>query len=346
MAIDAPCTLPWLPAAPVSGSRFRALVAALAFLALLVGAVVPAEAQQFSVRRSLDHRRSGNGQPLQNKYWISLPLQPDLPDDCNFGATSLASRCVGDPGGPVSGDGVIDSCDLLCAWWTARSNHATAGVMVVSRWQPETCEWQHVSGSWGFRDRMSVAGERFPVDPTVGYQAVVAVPVGARYDPINPIVLSGDPDPSWTGTRIFSSTTCGPMGRRGHLVVFPFDALYARAQEILCGLEGVDWVDERDVSGNPGPDGNPDTCWDDRDGDLRYDAGEPLTGVHDGMRGIGVSYWDNTTNMNGPVTRTVAPGFPAGRLSWNGPNLALVPGEAYYVSCSPGQSSLYRPPTR
>jgi hypothetical protein len=314
-----------------------------------LGSAAPAGASNmgFKLERSFDVVRSGAGTPLQNRYIVSMPLFNGLGDvaDPNYAPAGWTSKCVGDTGGPTVGDGVVDSADALCDFYTARTNLAQAGQMSLIYWDSANCVPVTQSISVGFGNKVQFSPPTpFPLVRDVSYTVIVGVPNGATYNPVNRVVIVGSHDPSYTGHQLTASTTCGALAQRLDFINLFYHTMYTHANDLACGLEIVDWVDLTDVAGNPGPDGNPDTCWEDVDGDKRFDVGEPLTGIYDGLHGVAISYWDNTPAENRPVSRTVAPGFPAGRLSWSGPNYDLVPGEGYIVTMTAGHSSVFRQP--
>jgi hypothetical protein len=318
-------------------ARVRLLmVATLCCLPALAGA------QQFRVERDFDVLRAPNGVPLQNNYFVSLLLNPVVPDSGNKSASppQYRSKCVGDPLGPPAGDGVIDSLDLLCAWFTARSSPATAGSFTVIRWLPEECTPVSQSAFFTYGGALAAwPPTPFAFDPNIGYRVIVGVPVGATYSPRNHVVLEGDGEPQWAGVDVFASTTCGPLATRGTMLNFPYDAAYTEAAEIACGLRGVDWFDAN-------ADGRPDTCWDDADGDGRYDAGEAPTGIYDGLHALLVNRMLNTVAAQGHDPFIVAPGF-RGRVNVAGNNYPLAAGEAYWVQLSQGHvTTRWDPPLR
>ncbi len=304
---------------------------------LLLAAALPAAAQQFSIVRNFDHiRRSSDGRPLQNIYWVSLPLVPVIADGANTAAPSF-NKCVGDPDGPAFGDGIINSDDVICAWWTARTNPATAGAFTLSRIFPEVCTPVGRS-AFAFQGAIRFSGMTFPIEPGAGLQVLITAPAAATYSPRNRAVLAGDHDDAWPGRAITYAAGCAATAPRTDLIAVPYHAIYSSVDEILCGLEGVDWVDAN-------ADGKPDTCWDDRNGNGVRDAGEGATGIFDGRRLILVSRFDNTEAVNTTQTRMVT--VALGRLFFIGQRFPLTVGEACVVQLSPGhQPTLFLPPHR
>ena len=156
----------------------------------------------------------------------------------------------------------------------------------------------------------------------------------------------GDHDDTWSGLPILYTPTCpagapnccGPLSPRRELISLPYHVTYTTSYEILCGLEGVDWVDDD-------ADGRPDTCWDDRNANGRRDPGEGLTGVFDGSAAITVYYPDMFPELNGITSHTAA--WTLGRLRFTGTPFSLLAGEAYMLMLSPAHTpSLWYPPVR
>jgi hypothetical protein len=324
----------------------RPSAARLAFgIASLAAALVAVEAsaQQFTLERDFDHLRRADGWPQQNVYWVSLPLNPIIEDLADPSVT-FGSPCVGDSAGPPAGDGVIDSDDLICAWWSARENPATCGTFSVGKWDTSTCtlSWRSATYAIG---RLRIVGTRFDLESDAGYAVRVSVPSTSSYSPYNHAVLQGDHDPEWTGRPIAWTPTCaggattdccGATAPRKQIVSFPYHGMYAQADEIACGLEGTDWSDA-DL------DGRPDTCWDDANLDGDHDTGEAPTGVFDGRSALSVTTFVNTSEESAPRSRTVTTAL--GRLRFTGTSFALAAGEAYELQLSPAhQPTLWMPP--
>lgn len=299
--------------------KVAAVALALAGGVYLAGSA-PAEASNmgFKLERSFDLvRNTASGRPLQNIYWVSHPYFNGLGDVADGAATSL-SKCVGDADGPASGDGTIDSYDAICDMWTARSNRTQAGAFSFSYFKSLECVPVSHNASVGLGGRLSFAGTPFTLTPDIGYQVIIGVPPGATYSPQNRAVIVGSHDPAFTGHAIVAAPNCvppnttnccGPTAGRLDMINLPYHTMYTRAYELLCGLEGVDWVDA-DANGRP------DTC---------------TGGIYDGAHGIAVNYFNNTEAINAPVSASVAPGI-GGRPNFAGTNYNLVPGDAYLVN--------------
>jgi hypothetical protein len=297
----------------------------LRLLALILLASSPAAAQEFRVERDLDLIRGAGGQALHSIYWVSLPLDPDLPDGASS-ASATTNKCVGEPGGPTTADGVLDSDDLICAWWTARALPATAGGFTVSKMDPRSCTLISRNATVAL-GAIRFTGQAFDFEPDAGYQVQVSAPATASWSPRNHAILTGDDDPLWPGRPIVSLPTCtagmttdccGANQARASLVALPFDAMYAHSDEVLCGLENVDWTDAG---------GAPNRCWDDADSDGRYDAGEALTGIFDGRTASTVVTYRHLGDDHSMVARTAV--LALGRFRLTGMRFPLAAGEAY-----------------
>lgn len=315
----------------------RAAVAALALAGgVYLAGSVPAEASNmgFKLERSLDLiRRTSDNRPLQNVYWISFPLFNGLADlaDSQF---SGGNKCI-ETGGATTPDGVINSDDAICDMWTARSNPATAGTFTFSYINRDTCTPTARNGTISL-GQVRFTGVAFPLVPEIGYQALITVAAGATFSPQNRAVIVGSHDPSFAGRQIIASPTCptgapnccGASAPRTDLINLPYHTMYQKADEILCGLEGVDWVD---ANGN----GTPDLCWKENSSpaNTTFDAGvDTTTGVFDGRVAMSVAYFDNTEGTNAPVARNVT--IALGQLRFTGTPYNLVPGDAYLLTLS------------
>lgn len=315
----------------------RAAAAALALAGgVYLAGSIPAEASNmgFKLERSFNLvRRTADSKPLQNVYWVSAPLFNGLGDVANNDAAwTGTNKCVGDATGPTAGDGRIDSDDFICDFWTARSNPATAGTFTFSYINRETCTpvARIATVQLG---AIRFTGTTFPAVADIGYQVLVTVPSAATFSPVNNAVIVGSHDPSFAGRQIVASpdcptgapNCCGASATRTDLINLPYHTMFQTSDEILCGLEGVDWTD-----GNA--DGRPDTCWNDANTNGRWDTGELTTGVFDGRVAMTVSYFDNTEAVNAPVSRTAT--IQLGSLRFTGTKYNLVPGDAYLLTLS------------
>ncbi len=311
---------------------------ALAFLACCVA--WPAAA----LRRDLDLvRRASDGQPLQNIYWVSLPLIHDVPDGANTAAPEL-NKCVSDTTGPSVADGILNSDDLICDWWLARADPATAGSFMVTWRDPSRCLSLFRIGTVVL-GRILFVGTPFVLEPGVGYEVQVTVRPGATYSPRNEATLNGTDDPAFAGIAIAYTPTCTAgqaanccpaTAPRTYLLGVSQSVMYRTSYEMLCGLEGVDWVD-----GNR--DGRPDTCFDDANSNGVFDAGDAMTGLYDGATAMTVLRFFNTEPINGPVAHTAT--LSLGSFRFHGTPFNLVPGEALLVHLSRGyRGTTFLPP--
>lgn len=316
----------------------RNVRAAAAALALAGGVYfagsIPAEASNmgFKLERSLDlvRRSAAPNAPLQNVYWVSQPLFNGLGDvaDTLFSGTN---KCV-ETGGATAGDGIVNIDDMICDMWTARSTPAQAGTFTASYINRDTCTPVSRIATVQL-GAIRFTGTAFPLQAEIGYQVLVTVPSGATYSPQNRAVIVGSHDPSFAGRQIVAAPTCptgtpnccGAAAPRLDLINLPYHTMFQNSDEILCGLEGVDWTD-----GNA--DGRPDRCWNDTNGDGRFDTGETTTGVFDGRVAMTVSYFDNTEAVNAPVSRTAT--IQLNQLRFTGTKYNLVPGDAYLLTLS------------
>src|SRR5438128_2695007 len=118
--------------------RAAATALALAGGVYLMGAAPAAASNMgFKLERSFDLVRRPNGTPLQNIYWLSRNLFDGLGDVA--GAPNPNNPCVGDPTGPAVGNGIIDSDDMICDMWTARTTPLNAGVFTLTYIKREEC---------------------------------------------------------------------------------------------------------------------------------------------------------------------------------------------------------------
>lgn len=322
----------------------RAAAAALALAGgvYLVGAA-PAEASNmgFKLERSfnLERQSATPNRPLRNVYWVSMPLFNGLGDVAN--TSGPGNPCVGDPTGPATGDGILTATDFLCDVYQARfapDPRLNAGTMTMTYYDPTNCTPLSRNATISFTGDVVVTGLiDFELQPDAGYEIQVTLASGSA-SPQNRAVIVGSHDPSFAGTTVFASPTCtggqtenccGARARRLMLLNLPYHTMYETSYEILCGLENVDWVDAN-------LNGEPDTCWDDVNGNGLFDAGEPPTGIFDGVRTMSINYWDNTEAENAAITHNVAIVFNA--LRFTGRSFDLVPGDAYLAEVALGHT--------
>lgn len=325
----------------------RAIAFGLAscFLLLPASSVL---AQEVDYTRIFETSLRADGRPVQGTYWVSVPFLPDIPDVANTAAPEV-NKCVGDRSGPASPDGIINVDDLICHWWTDRlattssSNSSTFSVHVAV---PEECYFVF-RAAYIFLGTPRFSGSIISLDPTTGLQVLVTVGVGINSLARNEARVVGDNDDAWAGQVLAYAPTCvgdqrvdccSSTARRLDFIALPHDALVTTADEILCGLEGVDWSD---MNG----DGRPDTCWEDSDGDRAWDPGEAPTGIFDGRTTISVYDLHQVPGQYAQqVGRHVM--HRLGRLFFLGVNFPVEPGDAYLVELQRGhQPTLWRPAT-
>jgi hypothetical protein len=155
----------------------------------------------------------------------------------------------------------------------------------------------------------------YPLERDAGLMIIVGATVVPP--PQHRGVIVGSHDPSYTGRQIRQPVPdCSP---RLDIIAPPYHTMYTRANEILCGLEGLDWVDTTPA------DGNPDTC---------------TAAIFDGTHQISVGTFDNVNDDAGVGDNSIrfrVVSFSLGQVRFQGPNFDLAPGEAYLLSISPGQ---------
>jgi hypothetical protein len=248
---------------------------------------------------------------------LSFPYFNGLGDVANSGPGST-NKCVGDagpPAGPAAGDGIINADDAICDLWTSR-----LGSFEFRKYDRDTCSYAPRVGikaplGTTFQGAYTSALER-----DIGYEVVVTVPTGSTLNPQNRGVIVGSHDPSFTGRPIIAAACTGTAARLD-IQNLVFHTMYQVSDELLCGLEGVDWQDV-----NP-PVGSPDTCLPGTD---PANAGIP----YDGLHALTVQWYDDSTH--GTLSRTVRPGFGAGSPpTFLGTNFPLRPGDAYIFQIDP-----------
>jgi hypothetical protein len=277
----------------------------------------PAEASNmgFKLERSLDLIRDVNNRPHGNLYYVSFPLFNGLGDVANSAPTPN-NKCVGDPTGPPAGDNVINADDAICDLWTSRQ-----GDMAFTYIDRDTCSKRSRTAT----NQGAIIGIRFSGAYTdvltrdVGYAVNIGSAGSTTLSPQNRAVIVGSHDPSYAGRQILFAPGCGPTANREDLLNLPYHTMYQFADEILCGLENVDWVDANG-------DGKPDTC-------------DPARGaIFDGQtgqfHGLSVTTFDNDANtfVSRVVTRNAL--LPPPGLVFTNTNFDLRPGDAYLLNLS------------
>jgi hypothetical protein len=272
----------------------------------------PAQASNmgFKLERSFAVVRDGGpaGAPFKNFYLVSFPIFNGLGDVAN--SSVGGDKCAAGP------DGTVDSVDALCDLWTDKT---IPGSFAISRFNRDTCLFEVTPGSFDAFSGVDV-GAPFALDRDFGYAITVASDEPAP--PQNRAVIVGSHDPSYTGRDVrVPPSRCTPMN---DIIEMHYHTMYQTANEILCGLEGVAWVDTAPA------DGNPDTCPD---------------GIFDNTSSIAVGFFDNTDdNSTAPygdneIRFRGALFDPFGGLQFFGPNFALVPGEGYLLAIDPAHTT-------
>lgn len=237
----------------------------------------------------------------QNLYLVSFPLFNGLGD-------------ISDGAGCSAGDGVIDASDALCDFTTSRDQSAGGPLMTIQR-QNDGCLFDGRTLLLAGGNILFV-GAAFelttPENREVGY--FVNVNKNAADPELeNRAVIVGSHDPAWAGKLV--SRSCAFT-----MLNLPYHTMYRTANEILCGLEGTDWVDA-DMNGSP------DTC----DGGLF----DPVGAV-----AVTTQTFDNATGYLG---RNAIPAGPS--VIFVGTNFDLTPGDAYIFNMNTGyQDRVWLPP--
>ena len=229
----------------------------------------------------------------QNLYLVSFPLFNGLGD-------------VSDGAGCSAGDGVIDANDALCDLATDRDSSAGGALMTIQRLNEGSCLFEgrtilkvgaNFSFIGAFTEELTTPGNR-----EVGYF------INVNKNPADPdlenrAVIVGSHDPSWAGKMITRSCPFSVLN-------LPYHTMYRTANEILCGLEGVDWTDDGS--------GNPDMC---------------IAGLFDPVSGVSVT---TQTFVNGTGFQGRSAFDAAGTVRFIGTNFDLTPGDAYLFNMAPG----------
>jgi hypothetical protein len=288
----------------------------------------------FKLERDFDFKRNAaNQRALLNVYYVSLPNFNGLGDVANSTGAGGSNFCVGDPGGPVAGDGEINSHDAVCDWWTARPVRETAGSFQLISIDAANCSTFLVTGRWGLSGP-TIQGTVFPPAGTDlwtdrGYQVNIAPGLAGNPDPRNRAVIVGSHDPSFAGQLLHYSMTCGTAAGRADLITVPYHTMLQEPVEILCGPRGIAW---QDVDNNWRPDDtSPAGC-----------AG----GIFDGTRTAQVIAAKNDDPSLGGVSGFVPQlarlsGFPPNQtvsIVPPDPPFHLIPGESYRVPLLLGQT--------
>ena len=242
---------------------------------------------------------------FRNIYYTSLPYAHPFQDVAD--GSLRGNHCVDD----VSlGDGAIDVDDVICTVWGNGVPSQRIGSFAIAQFDEATCTF-HSRFASDTAFGTLFGGEAWPLDPLRGVQITLATGRGRPQD--FTVTYVDDCSPTFPGT-VVQHLACTPSIQLLHV---PYNSTYRTADEVLCGTQGVDWVD---ADGN----GNPDTC---------------PNGLFDGSHwGIAVETFDNEPDGSGTdnsyVARIITETF-SGPLGWSGPNFALRPGESYVVAVVP-----------
>jgi hypothetical protein len=302
----------------------RKLTAATLALTVAGGVYLTAGSAQasnmgFKLERSFAVVRANPTVPTTsflNIYLVAFPLFNGLGDvaETAIGGTGpTGNKCIGDAGSIAAPDGIINVDDAICDLFTDRGTNGNS--FAFQTFDPDTCRFIARGASRNPLTGLTFSGlTAFTLDDDAGFWITVNGTVVPP--PANRAVIVGSHDPSYTGRVIRQPVPdCTP---RLNLIAPPYHTMYEFANEILCGLEGVDWVDTTPA------DGNPDTC---------------TAGIFDGTRNIQVGTFDNIADSSGTDNqfkfRGVSFSVLLGRLAFTGPNYDLVPGDGYIVSISP-----------
>ena len=255
---------------------------------------------------------------LRNVYFVTAPFAEGIEDVAN---TTNVDPCDTVDTGP---DGVVNADDLLCTLWGGGDLAEQRGAMSVVHYDGGACSYRARTGlKLPTGERLFIGGG-FQYQPEFGYTVQVGRVTEDAPPPVNRVVLSGHCDPAFPGRLLV------PIGCQNGAEVlhYPYNALYRTVDEILCGLEGVDWM--------PDPvTGNPDTC-----PNGLFMLGE------DGAA-VSVVLYNNDPDAPSPnqyIGRSVVQ--VPGSLVFVGSNYELKAGEAYLAYLSVKHSpTFWDPPT-
>lgn len=270
-----------------------ALALALAGGVYLSGGTANASNMGFKLERSFTHTDG-----LRNLYFVAFPLFNGVGDVCNEGADPVCTSLSGGPG-----DDMITACDAACDLWTDIGS-VTSGAFALQRVNPLTCEFLATTINRSAFGTTLAAGPGVELEPL--RDIAWAVTIAQDVDTDNRAVIVGSHDPSYAGYTLPDPDNC-----RLAFINTPYHTMYRTADEILCGLETVDW-DDTDGDGNP--DSCPNGIWD------------PVSKVL-----VAVQTFEN---LSGFAARSVSEsGFG---FSWGGADFDLEPGLGYVVNTDPG----------
>lgn len=295
--------------------RFTVAALALAVAGGMYLSGGPAEASNMGFKLEKNFESIGppeNTRIFRGFYYVSMPLFSGLADIADSTMTGANGPCTG------VGDGVVNADDALCDWWVSRQ-----GTMILQRFNADTCSYEprtlffdplfmEVTAAGSYTAPFLNPGTQIDDD---AYWIIV--PFEAMTGPVdNQAVIVGSHDPSYAGQTIaIPASDCRP---NKPIINVPYHTMYRTVDEILCGLEGPEWID-----GNG--DGCPDTC----PNGIYADRGAGGSGAL-----ILVQTFDNVPdgiNDNSFITRSLYFDDLFMELTCAGSEFDLAPGEAYEV---------------
>jgi hypothetical protein len=247
-------------------------------------------------------------------YFLSKPLFDGLADIADSNDPS-GFPCTG------TGDGIVNADDGLCDWWTSRQ-----GQIILQHFREADCTYELRSLLVDFLGLTSAGSYTAPfTDPGTQIDSDaywIIVPFDPAVGPTsNQAVIVGSHDPSYAGhTLAIPASNCKP---NRPFINLPYHTMYRTVDEILCGLEGTDWV--------PDANGNPSTC-----------NGGIFASPDNGGSGalIVVQTFDNVPDSsstdNQYITRSALVDFLG--LAFAGTEYDLTPGDSYEVVLDPAHT--------
>jgi hypothetical protein len=263
---------------------------------------------------------------LRNFYFVSFPLFNGLSDIADDRIPTPGNPCVGAP----NGDGIVNATDAICDLWTSSGDSMGEAGFSIQKYDTSTCLFTARSAvklptgpdNWFYTGA-------FQDDITIGINREIGYLINVRKGPMDPdgsienrAVIVGSHDPSFAGHTV-SSANCNT-----DILSLSYHTMYRSVAEILCGLEGVDWV-PHETDGFPADPLDPSThlC---------------PNGIFDPGGGVGLGTTVQTfDNDPGSASANLYVAFTAvslgpGGIRFIGTNYNLQPGEAYLVSIATG----------
>lgn len=253
------------------------------------------------------------------QYYVSFPEFPAFRDIANSNTATVLNPCDLTGRGP---DGIVNADDVLCFIMSDLAALPAAFQVSITTSPPDGCRFTARSLVKDVLFGPSSAGAF--VEAIDGHGAFAVNTPFAREGRDLLVTFGGQCDASWPGQVIELNPACPCLPSFLH---YPYGSLYRSADEILCGLEGLDWNDG-DL------DGDPDSC---------------PNGIFDGTHRISVQTYDND-----PYTQPETDDLVLARtvlvtdlgLVFLGRDFPTAAGEAYVVDVSEGHvPTLFRPPT-